>query len=89
MLFRSSVHNATITERARLLREAGDLALYNYLKSREGGAIEVLVEQNRKGYTQHFTPVDLMFDAPIGSIVDANAIAIDEGKSRLIADLVV
>jgi hypothetical protein len=30
-----------------------------------------------------------MFDAPIGSIVEAHAIAIDEGKSRLIADLVV
>jgi threonylcarbamoyladenosine tRNA methylthiotransferase MtaB len=83
-----SVHNTTITERARYLREAGDLALCKYLKSKMGEAVEVLVEQNRKGHTQHFTPVDLMFDAPIGSIVDAHAIAIDEGKGRLIADLV-
>ena len=81
-----SVHNATITERARHLREAGDLALYNYLKSREGGTIEVLVEQNCKGHTQHFAPVDLTFDAPIGSIVNAHVIAINKEKGRLIAD---
>jgi threonylcarbamoyladenosine tRNA methylthiotransferase MtaB len=82
------VHNTTITERARYLRKAGDLALCKYLKSKMGEAVEVLVEQNLKGHTQHFAPVDLMFDAPIGSIVDAHAIAIDEGKGRLIADLV-
>jgi threonylcarbamoyladenosine tRNA methylthiotransferase MtaB len=82
------VHNTTITERARYLRKAGDLALCKYLKSKMGEAVEVLVEQNRKGHTQHFAPVDLMFDAPIGSTVDAHAIAIDEEKGRLIADLV-
>jgi threonylcarbamoyladenosine tRNA methylthiotransferase MtaB len=84
-----SVHNATITKRARYLREAGDLALHDYLKSKEGKAVEVLVEKNCTGHTQHFTPVDLMFDAPIGSIVDVNVIAINEGKGRLIADLAV
>jgi threonylcarbamoyladenosine tRNA methylthiotransferase MtaB len=84
-----SVHNTTITERARYLREAGDLALYNYLKSKEGSTVEVLVEKNYTGHTQHFTPVDLMFSAPIGSIVDVDVIAINEEKGRLIADLVV
>jgi len=82
-----SVHNATITERARYLREAGDLALYNYLKSKEGSTVEVLVEKNCTGHTRHFTPVDLMFSSPIGSIVDVNVIAINEEKGRLIADL--
>lgn len=81
------VHNATITKRARFLREAGDKALHNYLKSKEGKAVEVLVEKNRTGYTQHFTPVDLMFDAPIGSIVDVCVVAIDKEKGRLIADI--
>ena len=83
-----SVHDATITKRARYLREAGNLALYNYLKSREGRAVEVLVEKNRTGHTQHFTPVDLMFDAPIGSIVNADVIAINKEKGRLVADTV-
>ena len=81
------VHNATITKRAKYLREAGDLALHKYLKSKEGKAVEVLVEKNCTGHTQHFTPVDLMFDAPIGSIVDVNVIAINEEKGRLIAGL--
>ncbi len=83
------VHDATITERARHLRKAGDQALCNYLKSKLGGTVEVLVEQNRKGHTRHFAPVDLTFDASIGSIVDAHAIGIDEEKGRLIADLAV
>jgi len=82
-----SVHNATVKERARRLREAGDLALGNYLKSSVGETIEILVEQNRKGHTRHFAPVDLISDAPAGAIVDARAIAIDEEKGRLIADL--
>ena len=82
-----SVHNATVKERARRLREAGDLALGNYLKSSVGETIEVLVEQNRKGHTRHFAPVDLISEAPAGAIVDARAIAIDEEKGRLIADL--
>jgi threonylcarbamoyladenosine tRNA methylthiotransferase MtaB len=82
-----SVHNATVKERARRLREAGDLALGNYLKSSVGETIEVLVEQNHKGHTRHFAPVDLISDAPAGAIVDARAIAIDEEKGRLIADL--
>ena len=50
--------------------------------------VEVLVEQNYKGYTPHFTPVDLMFDAPIGSIVNADVIAINKEKGRLVADTV-
>jgi threonylcarbamoyladenosine tRNA methylthiotransferase MtaB len=83
-----SVHDATITKRARYLRDAGNLALYSYLKSKEGRAVEVLVEKNRTGHTQHFTPVDLMFDAPIGSIVNANVIAVNKEKGRLIADSV-
>ena len=83
-----SVHDATITKRARYLRDAGNLALHSYLKSKEGRAVEVLVEKNRTGHTQHFTPVDLMFDAPIGSIVNANVIAINKEKGRLIADSV-
>lgn len=84
-----SVHDATITKRARNLREAGKLALYNYLKSTEGKTVEVLVEKNNAGYTQHFTPVDLLFDPPIGSIVNAKVIAINKERGRLIADNIV
>jgi len=81
------VHNATVTERAGRLREAGDLALANYLQTNVGQPVEVLVEQNRKGHTRHFAPVDLMTDAPVGTIVDACGVAIDQNKGRLIADL--
>ena len=80
-----AVKKDLISERARLLREAGDLALRNYLKSKLGKSVEVLVEKNHKGHTRHFASVDLNFDAPVGSIVKARAIAVDEKKGRLIA----
>ncbi len=80
-----AVKKDLISERARLLREAGDLALRNYLKSKLGKSVEVLVEKNHKGHTRHFASVDLNFDAPVGSIVKAKAIAVDEKKGRLIA----
>ena len=81
-----AVKKDLITERARRLREVGDLALRNYLKSKLGKSVEVLVEKNQKGHTRHFATVDLTFDAPVGSIVEAKAIAVDEKKGRLIAD---
>ena len=80
-----AVKKDLISERARLLRETGDLALRNYLKSKLGKSVEVLVEKNHKGHTRHFASVDLNFDAPVGSIVEARAIAVDEKKGRLIA----
>jgi len=81
-----SIHNSTITKRARRLREAGKLALHNYLKSKKDHKVEVLVEKNNTGHTKHFTPIELVFDAPVGSIVNAKVIAINKEKGRLIAD---
>lgn len=57
--------------RAMKLRAAGEKALQRFLQSRIGTTESVLVEQGRKGRTEHYAEVDLTFDAPAGSIVAA------------------
>jgi len=81
------LNGALIKHRAALLRQAGEDALIQYLQSRMGAPLQVLVEQGRAGHCQHFAPVELTTDAPVGAIVDAMAVAVDTEKGRLIAEL--
>ncbi len=82
-----AVDGTVIKDRARRLRQAGQDALKAYLLSRLGKKVQVLIEQDRKGHSRHFAPVEITSDAPVGTIVDARVNNVDEEKGRLIADL--
>lgn len=53
------VNGVTIKERARRLREAGDVALKRRLISEVGRKRQVLIESDTQGRTEHFMPVAL------------------------------
>ena len=78
-----------VRERARQLRLAGDDVRQQYMHSRIGNRLEVLIEQGRDGHCRHFSPVRLTVDAGAGSIVEARAISFDKDHGRLIAEPVV
>ncbi|NQU60039.1 MAG: tRNA (N(6)-L-threonylcarbamoyladenosine(37)-C(2))-methylthiotransferase MtaB [Rhodospirillales bacterium] len=61
-------------ERARRLREAGAKGLSRFLKGLTGTYLQVLVEKPRFGLSQHYVPVRLDFDAPVGEVVDVRVI---------------
>lgn len=65
-------------ERARRLRQAGARGLVKFLASQVGATVEVLVEKPRFGLSQHYLPVHLDGDAPVGSIVSARVIEAKE-----------
>ena len=48
-----------IKERARRLRDLGEVQLSNYLKTEIGKVRTVLIERNQMGRTEHYAPVDL------------------------------
>jgi threonylcarbamoyladenosine tRNA methylthiotransferase MtaB len=51
------VKGDAIRDRARRLREAGDVALKRRLTSEIGAARQVLIESETQGRTEHFIPV--------------------------------
>ena len=57
--------------RAAALRRAGQQALGDFLWSRVGTRAEVLIEDGRRGRSEHFVPVELDRRAPEGGIVPA------------------
>ena len=65
------VDGATIKARAARLREAGDRALSQHLRSQVGRAHDVLMETETRGRTRQFTPVELDKQSPAGQIVMA------------------
>ena len=73
-------------ERASALREAGDIQLNNFLKSRIGMTENVLVEKENTGHTEHFAPVLLDRVVEAGTIAKAKVTGLEDGK--LIAELV-
>ena len=74
-------------DRAGRLRMAGDKGLRRFLKSRTGTTAQVLIENDGdgecRGLSQHFAPVRIDFQAPVGAIVDARVTA--AGADYLIA----
>ncbi len=80
-----------VKDRARRLREAGDRALNQLLKTCLGTSVEVLVEKGMSGHSRHFIPVELTCEpgaeCPVGGIVEARAEAVDTGNGRLLARL--
>jgi len=83
-----SLDGGLIKQRAARLRQAGDAALGRYLHSCLGQTIEVLVEQGKAGHSRHFAPVELTSASPEGALVNAEVIALDTEKGRLIADVI-
>jgi threonylcarbamoyladenosine tRNA methylthiotransferase MtaB len=63
--------------RAARLREAGDRRLASYLESRVGSEISALVEKAGEGRCEHYAPVHLDADAPVGSVVRARVLKAD------------
>lgn len=53
------VPKSMIKDRARRLRELGEVQLSNYLKTEIGKVRTVLIERNQMGRTEHYAPVDL------------------------------
>lgn len=72
--------------RAARLRALGDDLKSEWLKSFLGTSAEILVEQNNRGYSPHYAPVQLNKDIPEGQIVQAIFTHIE--NSKLIADIV-
>lgn len=81
-----AVNGATVKARAQRLRAAGDKALQAFLQTNMERQVQVLIEQDRKGHSRHYAPVELTTDAPVGAIVTAKVNAIDKEKGRLIAE---
>jgi threonylcarbamoyladenosine tRNA methylthiotransferase MtaB len=78
------VHRAVIKERARRLREKGEIALRAYLDREIGTRRRVLVESRAIGRTEQFMPVRLAAPAGPGVILDL-AIKAHDGRQLLAA----
>jgi len=83
-----TVDGLLIKQRAARLRQVGEDALKDFLHSRIGETLEVLVEQGRNGHCRHFASVELTTDAPVGTLIKAKALGMDDAKGRLIAELI-
>jgi threonylcarbamoyladenosine tRNA methylthiotransferase MtaB len=65
--------------RAAELRTAGDRALGAFLEARVGAREQVLIEDGRRGRTQHFAPAELDSAGAAGAVVAARVTGIADG----------
>ncbi|MEM1302723.1 MAG: tRNA (N(6)-L-threonylcarbamoyladenosine(37)-C(2))-methylthiotransferase MtaB [Pseudomonadota bacterium] len=65
------VHGTAIKERAKRLRDAGDVAVQRHLAAQVGQTHQVLMENAQMGRTAQFAEVRFETDQPIGQIVEA------------------
>ena len=66
-----------IKARAKKLRELGSAQLTHYLNSQQGQQVRLVVEQGGTGHTDHFAPVKLHGQAPLGSVVTGIVIGLE------------
>ncbi|MEC7668872.1 MAG: tRNA (N(6)-L-threonylcarbamoyladenosine(37)-C(2))-methylthiotransferase MtaB [Pseudomonadota bacterium] len=78
------VNGKAIKDRARRLREAGDLAVERHLSTQVGRTHQVLLEAADMGRTEQFTEVSFATPQPVGQIVEV-AIAGHKGGQLLAA----
>ncbi|MEE3360690.1 MAG: tRNA (N(6)-L-threonylcarbamoyladenosine(37)-C(2))-methylthiotransferase MtaB [Pseudomonadota bacterium] len=64
------VNGKAIKDRARRLREAGDLAVERHLSAQVGSTHQVLLEAADMGRTEQFTEVSFATPQPVGQIVE-------------------
>jgi threonylcarbamoyladenosine tRNA methylthiotransferase MtaB len=76
------VPRAARTERAARLRQAGDRRLAGFLDNCVGRTVDVLVEQDGRGLSEHYASVVIDGGAPAGAIVPAHIVARDERTLR-------
>jgi threonylcarbamoyladenosine tRNA methylthiotransferase MtaB len=75
-----AVDGATIKDRARRLRAAGELAVTRHLSAQVGRTHSVLMENPRMGRTAQFAEVIFDTDQPEGQIVEARIMAQRDGQ---------
>lgn len=71
--------------RAARLREAGNAALSRFLEARVGDEAHVLVEEEGHGRSEHYAPVRLSGEGPVGSVVRARVTGCDGSSLAAIA----
>jgi threonylcarbamoyladenosine tRNA methylthiotransferase MtaB len=76
------VDNSQIKERARRLREAGEVALRRRLELEVGAARDVLIESATQGRTEHFLPVAISGEIP--GTVSRRAVAGHDGAKLIV-----
>lgn len=78
-----------IKTRASILREMGKKRLHEFLKMQLNHSLNVLVERNFKGHTDHFAPVHLVGDHLddnwIGKIIPVKVIEVTSNKLKAMA----
>jgi threonylcarbamoyladenosine tRNA methylthiotransferase MtaB len=79
------IHGSVRKERADKLREWGEKAVLKHQKALIGQTVKVLVENNGIGCTPHFAKLKLMGDAPVGQIVDAQCVVVE--NNTVVADV--
>ncbi len=78
------VNGKAIKDRARRLREAGDLAVERHLSAQMGRTHQVLLEAADMGRTEQFTEVSFVTPQPVGQIIEV-AISGHKGGQLLAA----
>jgi threonylcarbamoyladenosine tRNA methylthiotransferase MtaB len=74
------VDGATIKDRAKRLRAAGERAVTRHLSAQVGRTHAVLMENPRMGRTAQFAEVTFDIDQPEGQIVEARIMAQRDGQ---------
>jgi threonylcarbamoyladenosine tRNA methylthiotransferase MtaB len=78
------VAREVVKERARRLREKGEIALRRHLEGEVGNVRRILTEAGATGRTVHFTPVRLVSEIPAGQMVNLR-IAAHDGRHLIAA----
>ena len=78
------LHRAVVKQRARRLREAGELALRRHLDAQVGRQRRILAESHALGRTEQFMPVRLSAPAMPGALIDVRVTGHD-GRHLLAA----
>ena len=73
------VDGASIKARAAKLREKGAIVLDRHMRAQVGSAQPILMENETRGRTPHFTPVDMTQPAHAGEIVSARVTGLSGG----------
>ncbi|MDA7946484.1 MAG: tRNA (N(6)-L-threonylcarbamoyladenosine(37)-C(2))-methylthiotransferase MtaB [Hyphomicrobiaceae bacterium] len=73
------VDGTSVKARAARLREKGEISLDRHMQAQVGSAQPILMENETRGRTPHFTPVDTAERAHPGSIVSARVTGLSGG----------
>ncbi|MEM7461812.1 MAG: tRNA (N(6)-L-threonylcarbamoyladenosine(37)-C(2))-methylthiotransferase MtaB [Pseudomonadota bacterium] len=77
------LERSTIKQRAALLRQRGDAAFQQHLRSLEGRTVNVLVERNSSGHSEQFTPVRIEGSVEINAGIVSTRIIGQDGRTAI------